>query len=366
MQPHSLSRLIEQQIEALHAETFRLSEKLHHSGQLSRTSGNGRDSAFMTVLEDFGTAVEELRVSEEELRLQNEAIAEGQAEIERERRRYQELFDFAPDAYFITDENGVIREANHAVSALIGFARRYVLGKPLAAFVASEAQPRFQARLARLRGGAGDAVQEWEQAMRPRRYDRALTVVIRAAPVRDAGGVVTGLRWMMRDVTAHNRQADDMRALEAEAERRIGERTSQLEAANRMASALLAQQEADLAAVRTRYERLFRHAHDGLFRFSAEGRLLAVNPALARLLGYASPEAVLATETSVTHLVLNPGRHGALFRQLLSAGTLTDVEVEAVCADGGRMRLLATLWLERDAAGVVIAIEGTAAPVSRD
>src|SRR5574341_963980 len=48
------------------------------------------------ALEELHTALEELTVTDEELRHQNEALAAAHAVAETERRRYQELFDFAP------------------------------------------------------------------------------------------------------------------------------------------------------------------------------------------------------------------------------------------------------------------------------
>lgn len=63
-------------------------------------------------LEELFSALEELSIAEEELRQQNEMLIAAQSEIEAERQRYQELFEFAPDAYLITDLYGIIREAN--------------------------------------------------------------------------------------------------------------------------------------------------------------------------------------------------------------------------------------------------------------
>src|SRR5204863_8505065 len=59
-------------------------------------------------------AYEELSVAEEELRAQHEAIIEAQGMLEVQRNRYHTLFDFAPDPYVVTDELGVIEEANLA------------------------------------------------------------------------------------------------------------------------------------------------------------------------------------------------------------------------------------------------------------
>src|SRR5256885_15870105 len=60
---------------------------------------------------DLFGALEELRVADEELRVQNEELAASKHAIDAERLRYRELFDFAPDAYLVTDVHGTIREA---------------------------------------------------------------------------------------------------------------------------------------------------------------------------------------------------------------------------------------------------------------
>ena len=61
-------------------------------------------------------ALEELDVMWEELQGQT-------ALLERENARYAEFFEFAPDAYVITDPGGAIREANEAAAELFRAAR---------------------------------------------------------------------------------------------------------------------------------------------------------------------------------------------------------------------------------------------------
>src|SRR5688572_18373607 len=53
--------------------------------------------------EEIHSALEELLVADEELRQQNEALAAAREALEAERQRYQELFEFAPDGYLVTD-----------------------------------------------------------------------------------------------------------------------------------------------------------------------------------------------------------------------------------------------------------------------
>src|SRR5262245_55195520 len=87
------------------------------------------------ALEELRTALEELSVTDEELHEQNSALVTAHTIVEAERRRYQELFDFAPHGYLVTDPAGIIKEANQAASTLLVKRQDHVLGKPLAVFV---------------------------------------------------------------------------------------------------------------------------------------------------------------------------------------------------------------------------------------
>jgi len=64
------------------------------------------------ILEELRTALEELRVADEELRAQNEELIAAHLQVETEWRRYQELFQLAPNAYLVTTLTGIITEAN--------------------------------------------------------------------------------------------------------------------------------------------------------------------------------------------------------------------------------------------------------------
>ena len=100
------------------------------------------------AVDELLRAVEELSIAEEELRQQNEALAAAHQALEEERARYQHLFQYAPDAYLLTDLGGVIREANLSAARLLNVKPRFMVGKALVSFVALEDR-------ARVRGGAG-------------------------------------------------------------------------------------------------------------------------------------------------------------------------------------------------------------------
>src|SRR2546423_8894686 len=94
--------------------------------------------------EGLATAIEELRATEEELR-----VARDQAEQDRE--RYQDLFQFAPDGYLVTDPHGKIIEANEAASTMLNLRHDYLMLKPMVVYVVREDQPAFYDAIVSLR-----------------------------------------------------------------------------------------------------------------------------------------------------------------------------------------------------------------------
>src|SRR5690349_16190611 len=87
------------------------------------------------IVAELQLALEELRVSEEELHHQADALARSEQTLAHERQRYQDVFEFAPQAYVVTDANGTIETVNRAAAALLGVAPHAVKGKPLVLYL---------------------------------------------------------------------------------------------------------------------------------------------------------------------------------------------------------------------------------------
>ena len=65
-----------------------------------------------------------------------------------EQARYQELFEFAPVGYLVSDSAGMILEANRAAADLLGVAApKLIVGKPIAVFVPIENRKQFRRTL---------------------------------------------------------------------------------------------------------------------------------------------------------------------------------------------------------------------------
>ena len=133
------------------------------------------------AFENLQTALEELQVADRELRQQNEQLAEAQIALEQERRRYQELFDFAPDGYITSDPLGVVQEANRAAGLMLNRPPQDLVGKPLAVFVAADDRRFFRTQLAQIAGA--EQLDDWELRLVPRER-QPFTAAISVAAVR--------------------------------------------------------------------------------------------------------------------------------------------------------------------------------------
>ncbi len=138
---------------------------------------------------DMEMALEELDVMWDELQGQT-------ALLMRENARYAEFFEFAPDAYLITDAGGSVREVNQAALELLKVARDDVVGKPLSQHIADEERGAFLSRAVGLMVGAVKPL-AWKAHLQTgdgQRLEAEFSV--RGIPLKKSG--VGGLCWLIR------------------------------------------------------------------------------------------------------------------------------------------------------------------------
>jgi len=177
----------------------------------------GREGVTEAAVRELLLAVEELRVAEEELRQQNEAMEAAQQQLEDERRRYQHLFQYAPDAYLLTDLSGIVREANLSAARLLNTRARFLPGKAVVSFVALEDRRRVRAELDRWRSEPTPRI--LEVRLQPRNgepFDAAIALSVARGGPQDTA---IGFRWLVRDISAQRQLTDELRLREETARR---------------------------------------------------------------------------------------------------------------------------------------------------
>jgi len=108
--------------------------------QGSAIKPNSQQETITEAFEELHTAVEELLTASEQLDV-------TRAAVEKERQRYQELFEFAPDGYLVTDTAGKIQEANRAAATLLCVRQKYLAGKLLIVFIAQQDRQFFSSQM---------------------------------------------------------------------------------------------------------------------------------------------------------------------------------------------------------------------------
>jgi len=159
--------------------------------------------------------------------------------IDRERLKYFELFEFGPDACFLTDSRGIIREANAAASKLFGVAAQLLAGTMLPSYFDEGARKAYRHQVDRLRGS--ERADDWEICLQPR--DGTLTnVSVSIGRIAGRDKSAAGYRWVVRDISKRKQAENSVRLLNRDLELRVASRTNQLAAANRIKDELLARE----------------------------------------------------------------------------------------------------------------------------
>lgn len=184
--------LFAKQVEQIQTRLFDLYQSA------DRISCHPSSAQVSSAFKELGYLSEKLQVAVEEMVVQTEELTATRLQVESERQRYQELFDFAPDAYLVTDLQGKIWEANRAAVALLNISPIFLVGKPLSVFIAEEDRSRFRLELNRC--DRQDRVQELEVQIQPR-GGTPLDVAMRVVAVSTSESKPMTLRWLLRDIT---------------------------------------------------------------------------------------------------------------------------------------------------------------------
>lgn len=133
------------------------------------------------------------------------------------------LFELAPEAWFVTDRRGVIREANEAAGQLLDTEVGELHGRRLDALGPRGRREDVVGRLERIRA-AGEPVRFDWAVVTPHRSVVPVTVVAAAVPGSGDEGA-SGIRWQVSDATERRRAEQTRGVLDhVEAERARAER----------------------------------------------------------------------------------------------------------------------------------------------
>ncbi|WP_051286284.1 sensor histidine kinase [Megalodesulfovibrio gigas] len=127
----------------------------------------------------------------------------------------------------------------------------------------------------------------------------------------------------------------------------------------RLANTRLRQEMLQRAMTEEKYRSIFENAVEGIFQSTPEGRLLEVNPAMAKMLGYASPAQMLREVLRLEEdLYVHPQDRRRLLAAFLRQDRVTAFEVPYRRRDGSVIWVSLSGRIVRDETGRPLRLEG--------
>ncbi len=124
--------------------------------------------------------------------------------------------------------------------------------------------------------------------------------------------------------------------------------------------------EAVLRQTEAKYRSIFENAAEGIFQTTRTGYYLSANPALARILGYASPEDLIAGITDLNQqLYVKPNRRAEFLAAMEVNPVVSGFESQVYRQDGSIIWISENARAVKDANGRTICYEGTVEDITQ-
>ncbi len=223
------------------------------------------------------------------------ARIEAEAQVRDSEQRFRALVQHASDMTTVFDAEGRISYLSPSFARVTGVAPEEVIGEPALAAIHPDDLEQVRAAIAAARTQSGVHP---PFLFRRRHRDGSYRVL---------EAVLTNLLDdpAVRGIVANSRDITERHA--AEAALRLAE---------------------------SRYRGIFENAVEGIFETAVSGRVRSVNPALARMTGYATAHEMLTTLKTAADLYVNPEDRAEMLRRVAASGTITNFEVAMRHKDG--------------------------------
>ncbi len=125
------------------------------------------------------------------------------------------------------------------------------------------------------------------------------------------------------------------------------------------------QAETLLRSSEKKYRSIFENVTTGIFQTTLAGRFITVNPALAKMLGYASQRELMTWVTHIAEQLFSDPRHWyKLITRIQKTPKKAKVETRFRCKDGKQIIGLLNIWSVQDENGKILYFEGIIEDIS--
>lgn len=241
--------------------------------------------------------------------------------------RYRTIIENIEDGYHECDLTGKFRFCNDSFCRIIGYPEVELLGMSYKQCTdLKNAQTVFAAYHRIFQTGNPQVGVACEMI---RKDGSVKQVTMSVSPINDPYGQTTGFRGIVRDET------------------------------DRLA--------AEKALIRNekKYRDIFENASEGIYQASLQGRFLSVNPALARMSGYDSPQDMIDSISDIaTQSYVFPEDRFALIEVLKTQETIEGFEFQAYRKDKSKYWVSSNIRIVRDSQGQILYLQGMCIDIS--
>lgn len=250
----------------------------------------------------------------------------AERELSESEARLRAILDNSPNLVFLKDAQGRYLHINRQFERAFHVSREAIVGKTDKDLFPAEQAAAFRANDLKV-FQAGAPLEFEEVALHD---DGPHTSIVSKFPLFDGTGKLYALCGITTDIT--QRKSMEMALQQAE----------------------------------EKYRTMFEHAVEGIFQSTPSGRYLSVNPALARMYGYASPEELVRSVTDIgREIFADPACRQKLIRMVEARGVVQGVEYEVRRKDGRSIWITESARAVRDDTGMVLYYEGTVEDITR-
>jgi len=267
-------------------------------------------SLFFLLYRELEKRVQELEKHAQEMGRDGTQYSRGEAQ-------YRDIFDAAKDTFLIFDMNGVIKEVNPAGCLMYGYSRDEMIGLTGGDIV----HPDFQYLFKEFVEKASEGVIFSAESVDIRKDGTTFPIEVKGSGLTFKGE--PHLLAVVRDVTERKRVEEALRESEE------------------------------------KYRRIYENSVVGFFESAPEGRFLHVNPALAKMLRYESPEDLVSSILDIgSQTYTNTSDRSRYHKALKANGYVEDFQFKARCKDGSEVWLSDSSRAHLDGDGEGIRYEG--------
>ncbi len=222
--------------------------------------------------------------------------------------------------------DGTISSWNRGAELLTGYTSEEAIGKNVEMLLAPEDRMNVGPRLELIKSGAPI---DSSEILLLRKDGSTIPACLSGSPIRDAQGKVIGTSVVARDIT----QQKLLHSKLVEAEKK--------------------------------YRSIFDGAVEGMFQTSLEGRILTANPALARMLGFDSPDDLISSVANVNHQGWGDSLDRSRFEQQMEdQNAIVGFECRLQRKDGAIIWALVSCHRVFDGKGEPLFVEGSIQDIS--